>query len=167
MKFIKVIKADEKEQHYWEHPNYENWKKQKKVAEEKILQEAYNHLDELYSIINKKIGMDLTYKADITEIRGKNYIEFESDDFSKAQGLLSIIFKKLILSGDFSAGTERRQDNYDEYDVSVEPKCYAGGSISFRFDIHSGGSNGIDLCRAWYQNGKWEVRFSSDIKSNW
>lgn len=168
MKFIKVIKADEKEQRYWEHPNYENWKNQKAVAEEQVTQDAFEHLPDLYNLINQKIGMQLKFNADIVDRKGEKYIKFESEDFSKDSNLLSIIFKELTLSTfNSSAATESKPDTSRDYDVTTDPKAFYWLTVHFSFKIHAGGFNGIEFCTAWYKDGKWTIKFDSDRKSNW
>lgn len=75
---------------------------------------------------------------------GEVYITFQSEDITHQTGTFSFILKECVL-GAFSNSVYREKETGElGYWVSV----------SLQYQHKDGGSNGMDVCRAWYTDSK-------------
>ena len=98
--------------------------------------------DELFSHIEGFVKIDCGFQQpEITTSRnGDVYIEFTSADIKDQTGPFAFILRKCHITY-FSNGVYRDKE-------TQEIRYWT--TVSIRYEHHDGGSNGMDVCRAWY-----------------
>ncbi len=86
------------------------------------------------------------YQPEITTRRGEVYINFMSDDIAAQAGPFAAILERCSLHS-FSSGIRTDKETH-------EPAYWV--SVSIQYEHKDGGSNGINICRAYYtEHGRW------------
>jgi hypothetical protein len=99
------------------------------------------------------IDCDFHQPAIITS-GGGVHITFISDDIKSQTGPFAVILKRCYIQS-FSNGVVKDKE-------TGEPKYWV--SVSIRYEHKDGGSNGMDMVRAWYKNGTWEFLNAGQTK---
>jgi len=94
-------------------------------------------------------GTELTFsKPEVTERRGVVSIEFQSNNIADTCGIFGKILEYCKVENFSSEVCEDKESGELRYWVSVH--------VSYQH--HNGGSNGMELFTARYQNGEWFFR---------
>lgn len=144
-------------------PEYEEWIEKSKLAEKECLEEAFKNLDDLYDILNDKLGMNLKFTDTIKTSRGETYIYCKSEDFGNVSGFAKFMFERICIET-FNSSVATKKDPksdsyYGSYDMSKDPECYCWMTIDFSYEHIKGGRNGTEFANCWFENGEWKVRF--------
>ena len=91
-----------------------------------------------------KIDCDFQQPEITTSRNGDVYIEFTSADIKDQTGPFAFILRKCHIA-QFSNGVIRDKE-------TQEIRYWT--TVSIRYEHHDGGSNGMNVCRAWYSNSK-------------
>ena len=124
--------------------------------ENKTTAEAFDKIDDLFEAIRALVKMpELKFLPEIKEDRwGKKRIDFESDDLTESDYLISLAWKRFKISTFNSNSSIDRKTEKPHYWLTVE----------YDYESHSGGSNGTEIGYAEFQDGKWS--FWSEIGRN-
>ena len=150
-------------------PEYRDWMNKSDAAEKEVLNQAVMKIEDLYLILNRKLGINLEWKHTIKSARngGREYLYCESSDIPlDSIGVCRYLFREIQLATfNSSTGTNKTrvmtERGYydDEYDMSKPPKSYVWMTINFAYEHTGGGSNGHDFATCWFEDGIWKVRF--------
>lgn len=122
--------------------------------ENKTTAEAFEQIDDLFEAIRALTKMsELKFLPEITEDRwGKKRIEFESDDLTETDHLISLAWKRFRIATFNSNSVIDKKTGKPRYWLTVE----------YHYENYSGGTNGTEIGYAEFQDGKWS--FWSDIE---
>jgi hypothetical protein len=101
---------------------------------------------ELFDHVKAFAGVECEfYQPEITTGRGEVHISFMSDDITAQTGAFAAILERCCIHS-FSNGVFMDQKTGElAYWVSV----------NLQYEHKDGGSNDMDMVRAWYINGEW------------
>ena len=124
--------------------------------ENKTTAEAFEKIDDLFEAIRTLVKMpELKFLPEITEDRwGKKRIDFESDDLTESDYLISLAWKRFRISTFNSNSCIDRKTEKPRYWLTVH----------YTYEHHDGGRNGAEIGYAEFQDGKWS--FWSEIERN-
>jgi hypothetical protein len=103
--------------------------------------------EQLSELISEKLGFAVNLTAEICEYKtgGQKYIKVSSGNLAKFAGVMSNIYDTLYIIN--FGGAE-----HTEYPGQFW--C----PINFAFTYVKGGSNGAEICTAWFENGNWIIK---------
>ena len=148
----------------YETPEYNTWHEKADKAKEEVLNQAMMRIEDLYAIINRKLGFNLTWTQQIKDGRSGKYIDCESSDIPlDSIGVCKYLFREINLatfnSSVYIPKTYNRETHWDEYEMEKDPVAKVWMTINFSYEHTGGGSNGHDFCSCWFEDGKWKVQF--------
>ncbi len=101
----------------------------------------------LFEHVKAFVGVDCGfYQPEITTRHGDVYIGFMTEDITAQTGAFSAILERCYLHS-FSNGVSTDKDSGDPY---------YWVSVSIAYEHKNGGSNGMEVVRAWHKNSAWE-----------
>lgn len=151
-------------QYNYDTPEYKSWMEKASTAKEDVTNQALMRIEDLYAIINRKLGLNLTWSQEIKDSRGRKYIDCESSPIPlESIGVCKYLFRELRL-GTFNSDAyipkiRNKETYYDEYEMEKEPVAKYWMTIHFDYEHTGGGSNGHELCTCWFEDGQWKVQF--------
>lgn len=130
-----------------------SWEEKSKIinkSKEDLLKEI--DLEPLYEEIRKTInettttdGSSIKFTSKIIDGRCGKYIEIQSEELIDKVGIMAAALKSVKLET-FNSSLEFNEKTL---------KAYWWGSISFRYEIADGGSNGMKVLYFDFKNGKY------------
>ena len=127
------------------------------MTEEKLQQvlDFYNTIDfkPVKDFICKLIGIDVNIHISPNIQTRCQYVELESNDIiDKAGNIMQLMCRSAVVDnfGGFIGYSEKQKSNV----------CWIPIHISYT--SHSGGSNGMSIAYAYYEDGNWEFNTDSD-----
>lgn len=144
----------------------EKWIKERDERAEKFFEALKDpkNLEPMFAYIRKLVGIpNLQFTTKVTKnYRGKDYIEFESEDLHE-NFLIKNAWKEFRVDN-FNSNlyTESYEDGLDRYDRKEETDLSVPAEVSYWWSIHfsyqhwTGGTNGAEIGDAWV-----------DDKMNW
>ena len=151
-------------QYDYDTPEYKSWMEKARTAKEDVMNQALMRIEDLYAIINRKLGLNLTWTQQIKDTRGRKYIDCESSNIPlDSIGVCKYLFRQINL-GSFNSDAyipqvRNKETYYDEYEMEKEPVAKYWMTIHFSYEHTGGGSNGHEFCTCWFEDNKWKVRF--------
>lgn len=148
-------------------------------AENDLFAKVTTHkvMGELFDLINKKANLNLHYTFKVKNIRGTDYVYYESvENLAENDPLLGLAWYKMhinnfnggnVWSREF--GVKGAKSNYYSSTYEAEDIDYSKPiEVGFTIDIHyayehiDGGTNGAKIGYAYYDGNEWKVELDKD-----
>lgn len=146
-------------------------------AENDLFAKVSTHkvMGELFDLINKKCNLNLHYTFSTKNIRGEDYIYFESvENLAKNNPILELAWYKFHINN-FNGGTvwskefglpnaKRKYSYFEAEDIDYSKPIEVGFSIDlhYSYEHQEGGSNGARLGWAYYNGNEWSIELDKD-----
>lgn len=155
--------------------NYTDFLKRIKSVEEQCWQEVEEKLPDLFDVINKKTGWNLSYDWKVKETKSDKYIVYKSNEnIAMLDKSVSLLFREAHLSNSLKGRVYiYRYDTNgikvghylrpDEIDYSRDPEPLFCMDINLTYVSNAYGRKGnVHIGSATYKDGKWNVSLDSD-----
>lgn len=105
------------------------------------------NLEELFNKIKEVLGIEVEFEVEIkTDYRNSPYINIESNNLVNQSGIFAKVFSDVrVQTFNTSIAKDEKTNEY-----------YYWLTVSLRHQLKEGGSNGVKLLTAWYQNNEWK-----------